>query len=104
MPRPPQDRWFVYILRCGDGSFYAGIAKDVALRVAAHEAGRGARYTRGRGPLTVVAVQLCLSKGRALRLEYAVKQLTKAQKTSLLALPDSEGLRAFARRLPRAPV
>lgn len=98
MVRIPQDRWFVYVLRCGDGSFYAGIARDVALRLAQHGAGRGAKYTRGRGPLTLMATYLCLSKGRALRLEYALKQLSKAQKVALLAEPSSAGLRAFARR------
>lgn len=104
MARAAQDRWFVYILRCGDGSFYVGIAKDVTLRLAAHAAGRGAKYTRGRGPLTLAGACLCLSKGRALRIEYALKQLSKAQKAEVLARPDSAGLRAFARRLPRAPV
>ena len=46
-PRASGERWFVYIARCNDGSLYTGIARDVALRIAAHNAGRGARYTRG---------------------------------------------------------
>jgi putative endonuclease len=77
--------WFVYVARCADGSLYCGIALDVAARIAEHEAGTGARYTRGRGPLEVVAVRRCRGKGRALRLEYAFKQLTRAQKVSAIA-------------------
>ena len=96
--RGRQDRWFVYVLRCGDGSFYTGIAKDVRERLAAHAGGKGARYTKGRGPLSVVAMHRCHSKGRALRLEHAFKQLSKSEKAALLQAPDSAGLRAFARR------
>lgn len=102
MGRAGQDRWFVYVLSCGDGSLYVGIAKDVDARLEAHASGKGARYTRGRGPLRVAARCLCLSKGRALRAEYALKQLSKRQKEQLVSLPNSEGLRMFVRRL-RAP-
>jgi putative endonuclease len=89
------DRWFVYIARCADGTLYTGIARDVSLRVAAHDSGRGARYTRGRGPLTVCAVRRCNSKGEALRLEYAVKRLTRAEKDRLT---NARRLRTFSRR------
>jgi putative endonuclease len=77
--------WFLYLARCSDGTIYTGIARDVAARMAAHEAGRGARYTRGRGPLAVCAVRRCASQGEALRLEYAVKRLVRAQKEKLLS-------------------
>jgi len=77
------DVWFVYIARCADGTLYTGVARDVAARIAAHDAGKGARYTRGRGPLTVRAVRRCASKGDALRLEHALKQLTRAEKERL---------------------
>ena len=77
--------WFVYIARCADGSLYTGIARDVRARIAAHDAGKGARYTRGRGPLTVCATTRCSSKNHALRLEYAIKQLPRAKKEWLLA-------------------
>jgi putative endonuclease len=77
--------WYVYVARCADGSLYCGIARDVAARVAEHDAGTGARYTRGRGPLEVVAVRRCRGKGRALRLEYAFKQLSRAQKHAVIA-------------------
>jgi putative endonuclease len=76
--------WFVYIARCADGSLYTGIARDVAARIAAHDQGRGARYTRGRGPLTLCAVRRCKNKGIALRVELAVKRLPRADKERLL--------------------
>jgi putative endonuclease len=79
--------WYVYVARCADGTLYCGIARDVAERIAAHDAGTGARYTRGRGPLRVQLVRRCRDKGRALRLEYSFKQLTRAQKEALLAEP-----------------
>ncbi|HEY5961927.1 MAG TPA: GIY-YIG nuclease family protein [Polyangiaceae bacterium] len=89
-------KWFVYILRCGDQSLYTGTARNVAERLATHAAGRGARYTRGRGPLTLCTARRCDSQGEALRLEYAIKQLTREMKEQLI-LPRR--LAAFARRL-----
>ena len=79
--------WYVYVARCADGTLYCGIARDVAQRISAHDAGTGARYTRGRGPLRVLLVRRCRDKGRALRLEYSIKQLTRAQKEALVARP-----------------
>ncbi len=90
------DVWFVYLARCGDGSLYTGIARDVAARITAHDAGRGARYTRGRGPLAVCAVRRCSSKGQALRLELAVKRLSRRDKEALIG---ARRLAAFARRV-----
>lgn len=75
--------YFVYVLRCRDDSLYTGIALDVAARVARHAAGKGAKYTRGRGPFVVVAKARCPSKGDALRLERAVKALPRPVKQSL---------------------
>src|SRR3954469_24390143 len=77
------DSWFVYVARCADGTLYTGIARDVAARIAAHDAGRGARYTRGRGPLVVCATRRCDSHGQALRLELAIKRLTRLEKQRL---------------------
>ncbi len=79
--------WYVYVARCADGTLYCGIARNVAQRIAAHDAGTGARYTRGRGPLCVVLVRRCGDKGRALRLEYSIKQLSRVQKEALVAEP-----------------
>jgi len=92
------DVWFVYLARCADGSLYTGIARDVEERIAAHDAGKGAKYTRGRGPLEVCAVRRCRSKGDALRLELAVKALTRTAKESLTT---TRRLGAFARKRSR---
>jgi putative endonuclease len=81
--RERPDIWFVYIVRCNDGSLYTGITRDVAARIAAHESGRGARYTRGRGPLTLCAKRRCRSKGLALQLEHAIKRLPRVHKEQL---------------------
>jgi len=77
-------RWCVYLLRCGDGTLYAGMTNDLEKRLAAHSAGRGARYTRGRGPLTVVHVEKKRTRGAALRREAALKRLDRRQKLALL--------------------
>ena len=97
--RDEQTPWFLYILRCGDGTLYTGIATNVAERLAKHECGRGARYTRGRGPLELRAIRRCADKSRALRLEHAVKRLSRAEKEALLG---KGRLSAFARRVLRA--
>jgi putative endonuclease len=78
------DFWFVYVVRCGDGSLYTGIARDVEARIAVHETGRGARYTRSRGPFELCVTRRCASKTNALRLELAIKRLTRSQKEALL--------------------
>jgi len=88
------DLWFVYLARCADGSLYTGIARNVAERIAQHDAGKGAKYTRGRGPLEVCAVRRCRSRGEALRLELAVKALSRPAKESLTR---PRRLAAFAR-------
>ena len=76
--------YWVYILRCGDGSLYTGIARDVERRLAAHAGGRGAKYTRGRGPLAVVYREACPDKSAVLRRELAVKAMTRAEKLRLI--------------------
>ena len=76
--------WFIYILRCGDGTLYTGITDDMEKRLAAHRAGKGAKYTRGRGPLEPVYVEEQPDKSTALRREIAIKKLTRQEKLSLL--------------------
>jgi putative endonuclease len=76
---------FVYIVRCADNTLYTGYARDPLARVRAHNTGRGARYTSGRGPVRLVYVEACRSRGKALRREYAVKQLPRAKKLALIA-------------------
>jgi putative endonuclease len=88
--------WYVYVARCADGSLYCGIARDVAARIAEHDAGKGAKYTRGRGPLQLLVTRRCRTKGKALRLEYAIKQLPRGQKELIVGAPQR--LEAIARR------
>jgi putative endonuclease len=76
--------WFVYVVRCRDGSLYTGIARDVNARVAAHNLGRGARYTQGRRPVALLHVERKRSQGAALRRELAIKALPRKAKLALL--------------------
>lgn len=76
--------YYLYILRCGDNSLYTGITTDVARRLAAHQSGKGAKYTRGRGPLTLVYQEELPDKPSALRRELAVKALTREEKLALI--------------------
>lgn len=85
-PAPPST-WSVYLLRCGDGSLYTGIATDVARRVEQHRAGRGAKYLRGRGPLELVAARAVGDRSRALRIELAIKARPRAEKEALVRDP-----------------
>jgi len=91
--------WFVYLARCADDTFYCGITNDLVARLTAHNAGKGARYTRTRRPIEILVTRRCTTKGRALRLEYRVKQLTRAQKLTLIAKPA--GFAALSRMSPR---
>ena len=68
-------QWYVYIVQCVDDSLYTGIATDVERRVAEHNAGQGARYTRGRGPVTLVYHEMVKDRPAALRREYEIKKL-----------------------------
>lgn len=79
-----ENTWYLYILRCKDGSLYTGITTDVEKRLEAHQRGKGAKYTRGRGPLELVYRETCGSHGDALKREFAVKRLSREQKTELI--------------------
>lgn len=80
--------WSVYMLRCGDGSFYTGIATNVSRRIAEHEQGkRGAKYLRGRGPFQLVYERAVGDRSVATRIEYRIKQLPKVDKENLQRLP-----------------
>ena len=76
--------WYVYILRCGDGTLYTGITDDIPRRLAAHRAGKGAKYTRGRGPLELVYTEQLPDKSAALRREIEIKRLRRAEKERLI--------------------
>lgn len=77
--------YFVYILRCGDSTLYTGTTDDVARRFAAHSAGKGAKYTRGRGPLELVYQEACADKSAALKREIVIKRLSRPEKLRLIA-------------------
>ena len=79
-----EKKWFLYILRCGDGSLYTGITTDVAARLEQHRSGKGAKYTRGRGPLEVVYTESCEDHSAALKRELAVKAMPREEKEKML--------------------
>lgn len=76
--------WYLYILHCGDDTLYTGIATDVEKRLEAHRCGKGAKYTRGRGPLTLVYREKCGGHSEALKRECAVKRLSRKGKWELI--------------------
>jgi len=80
--------WKLYILQCGDGSLYTGIAVDVQSRLSAHQSGKGAKYTRGRGPLTLVYCEDCGTHSEALKRELQIKALKREDKVRLISKKD----------------
>jgi predicted GIY-YIG superfamily endonuclease len=76
--------WWVYILRCGDGTLYTGIALDVDARLTQHRAGTGAKYTRGREPLELVYQEPSPSRSAATRREAAIKRCSRGEKLILI--------------------
>jgi len=78
-------RWWVYILRCRDGTLYTGITTDLARRLAQHNAGTASKYTRSRRPLAMVYREAAKTHGDALRREIAIKKLSRAAKDALVA-------------------
>ncbi len=80
-----ENSWELYILLCGDGTLYTGIARDADKRLEMHRSGKGARYTRGRGPLRMVYREQCPDHTFALRRELEIKRLTRLQKEALIS-------------------
>ena len=78
-----EKKWFVYILHCGNGSLYTGITDDFVKRLSAHRSGKGAKYTRGRGPLVVYYLEELSSKSMALKREIAIKRMKRTDKLKL---------------------
>lgn len=76
--------WFVYILRCADDTLYTGSTDDIARRFAAHNSGKGAKYTRGRCPLELVYSEELPTHSHALKREAAIKRLTRKEKLILI--------------------
>ena len=79
-----EQTWYLYILRCGDGSLYTGITTDVEKRFEAHSSGKGAKYTRGRGPLELVYSEACQDHSHALKREWEIKALPREKKLELI--------------------
>ena len=77
--------WTVYILQCADGTLYTGITNDLERRVAEHEAGQGAKYTKGRGPFQLVYQESCEDRGLASKRENEIKSLDRKAKLLLVA-------------------
>jgi putative endonuclease len=79
---------YVYIARCADGSLYTGYARDVEQRIAAHNAGKGGRYTKAHRPVELAAYWRFTTKRAALQEEYRIKQLSRQQKLALCGVSD----------------
>ena len=79
-----ESTWKLYMLRCRDGSLYTGITTDVEKRLEAHRSGKGAKYTRGRGPLELVYQEECGDHSTALKREIEIKALTREEKLNLI--------------------
>ena len=102
-----QKTWSLYILRCGDGTLYTGVARDALRRLAEHRAGRGAKYTRGRGPLELIYLENCPDHSAALRREAEVKKLSRREKLNLTGrlrvdLAPMEGITGWLYRQAQA--
>lgn len=80
-----EKKWYLYILKCRGESLYTGITTDLERRIEAHRCGKGAKYTRGRGPLELVYTEECADHSAALHREMEVKALTRKQKLALIA-------------------
>ena len=76
---------YTYILRCADGTLYTGWTNDIEKRLAAHNAGKGAKYTKPRLPVELVYYEVHGTKEEAMSREYEIKQLTRTQKETLIA-------------------
>lgn len=72
--------WHIYMVRCNDGTIYTGVTNDLEARLEAHNSGKGAKYTQGRGPVALIRSFTRLTKGEALSLEYKIKQLSRDEK------------------------
>lgn len=83
-------KWCVYIVRCKDKTLYTGYTNDLEKRELSHNEGKGARYTRQRRPVRVVYVEEFGSKGKALKREYEIKQMTREEKEELIKSSSSK--------------
>jgi putative endonuclease len=84
VPRPKAN-WWVYVLRCADGTLYTGVTTDPARRLEQHNAGTASKYTRARRPVALAYRESAKTHGDALRREHAIKKLSRAAKDALVA-------------------
>ena len=82
--------WLCYLLQCADGTLYCGITNDLDKRLAAHNAGEGAKYTRGRTPVKLLYHEPCADKSAALKREMQIKRMVRGEKLELCGLSVSE--------------
>jgi putative endonuclease len=80
----PEKAWFVYLVQCVDKSLYCGISTDVSRRLAEHNLGKGAKYTRSRTPVALLATSCALTRSEALKLEYCIKRMPAGSKRTIL--------------------
>jgi len=89
-------RWHVYLLTCADGTLYAGVTNDLARRLAAHNAGKGAKYTKPRRPVVLAWSVSTKDRSSAQKREHAVKALTRPEKLQLIAKQKTRAKKARA--------
>ena len=87
------EKYYIYIIRCFGGELYTGIARDVEKRFANHQSGKGAKYTKSHRPKNIEAVWKATNKGKALKMEFRIKQLSKEEKECLIN--DNSNLKLF---------
>ena len=90
--------WYVYMLRCGDGSLYTGSTNDLPRRLTAHQSGKGAKYTRSRPPVELAYWEEAEDKSAALRREAAIKRLRRPQKEALIAEREKKAMTEMRRK------
>lgn len=76
--------WFVYVLKCGDGSLYTGITNNLTKRILAHEQGSGAKYTKGRAPFSIIYKERYKNRSDATKRELEIKKLSRQEKLELV--------------------
>ena len=84
LAKSKESSWCVYILKCSDNTYYTGITNNIKKRIQQHETNKGAKYTKGRGPFSLVYQNNCKNRGEASQKEYAIKKLTLTEKITLI--------------------
>ena len=82
--------WFLYVLKCGDGTLYTGITNDMQRRLRQHNDGSASRYTRSRLPVKLVYQESCRGRSQALKKEFAVKALSRKEKQAYIRMQNAE--------------